>query len=75
MEILSLDLMEPLPRSSKGNQYVLVMTDYLTKFSFVVALRKATRSAIVRILEEDVFLLFGVPRIIIYDNGSHFRSS
>lgn len=73
-ELISTDLMGPLPRSSKGFAYILVATDYLSKFSLVFALRSATAAAVVKRIEEDVFLLFGVPRLIICDNGPQYRS-
>lgn len=73
-EIVSTDLMGPLPRSKRGNMFVLVVTDYLSKFSVIFALKKATTQAVVRRMEEEVFLIFGVPRIIITDNGPQYRS-
>lgn len=73
-EIVSTDLMGPLPKSSKGFSYILVVTDYLSKFSLVFALRSASAALVVKKIEEDVFLLFGVPKIIICDNGVQFRS-
>lgn len=73
-EVISSDLVGPFPRSTKGYSYVLVITDYLTKFPIVVPIRQATSIAIVREIEEKVFLLFGVPRIFICDNGAQYRS-
>lgn len=72
-EVISTDIMGPLPRSTKGNSYILVVTDYLSKFSLIFPLRKATSSAIIKNMEEHVFLLFGVPRRILTDNGSQYR--
>lgn len=72
-ETISVDIMGPLPRSTKGNSYVLVITDYLSKFSLVFALRKVTSSVVAKVLEENVFLIFGVPRTVICDNGVQFR--
>lgn len=73
-ETLSTDLMGPLPRSSKGNCFILVVTDYLSKFSLVFPLRKATSTSVIRHIEEQVFLVFGVPRLILCDNGPQYRS-
>lgn len=73
-EVISMDLMGPLPRSKRGNCYILVVTDYLSKFSLVFALRRSTADLIVRRVEDDVFLLFGVPRVVICDNGPQFKS-
>lgn len=38
-------------------------------------LRRAITAPIIKFLKEQVFLIFGVPEIIIFDNGSQFRSN
>lgn len=73
-EVVSSDIIGPLPRSSKGHSFILVVCDYLTKFPIVIPLRQATSSAVVREIEEKIFLLFGVPRVLICDNGAQYRS-
>lgn len=73
-EMISTDLMGPLPRSTRGNKYILVVTDYFSKFSLVFPLRSATAGIIVRKIEEEVFLIFGVPRLLLCDNGPQYRS-
>lgn len=73
-EVISTDLMGPLPTSKRGFKYILVVTDYLSKFCLVYPLRSASAEMITRIIEEQVFLLFGVPRILICDNGPQYRS-
>lgn len=72
-EMISTDLVGPLPRSKQGYTFILVVTDYLSKFSLFFPLRKATGKAVSTILENEVFLVFGVPRIIICDNGPQYR--
>lgn len=74
-EMISIDLVGPLPKSKKGNTFILVVTDYLSKFPLFFALKKSTTDAVVQNLENHVFLLFGVPRILLCDNGPQFRSS
>jgi len=73
-EVISTDLIGPLPRSCKGNTSILVVTDYLSKFSLVFPLRKATTRLVINRIEEQVFLIFGVPRVILCDNGPQYRS-
>lgn len=73
-EMICLDTMGVFPRSKQGNCHLLVVTDYLSKFTLLFPLRNATGKSIGQKLEKDVFLLFGVPRTIICDNGSAFRS-
>lgn len=73
-QAISMDLLGPFPKSKKGNQYVFVVTDYFTKFVLVQPLRKATTSPMIKFLREQVFLIFGVPEIVIFDNGAQFTS-
>lgn len=73
-EMISTDLMGPLPRSMRGNQYILVVTDSFSKFSLVFPLRSASADIVTRKIEEEVFLVFGAPRRLICDNGPQYRS-
>ncbi|KAG5862313.1 hypothetical protein JTB14_023586 [Gonioctena quinquepunctata] len=72
-EMVSTDLMGPLPRSKHGNTFILVVTDYLSKFSLLFPLKRATSETVIRKLEDEVFLLFGVPRLLLCDNGPQYR--
>lgn len=73
-QIISIDLCGPLPRSAKGYSFILVISDYLTKFVILVPLRQAIASAIVKAMEEQVFLTYGTPQLLICDNGVQFKS-
>lgn len=73
-QIISSDLFSPLPRSSKGYTFILVITDYFSKFSLLFPLRLATAKAISEVTENSVFLLFGVPQVLLCDNGTQYRS-
>lgn len=73
-QMLAVDLIGPLPKSKSGNCHLLVVVDWLTKFVLVHPSRRATAEDIVRFFENEVFLKFGVPQIILADNGSQFVS-
>lgn len=73
--MLSTDLIGPLPRSTKGFKYLLVVTDTFTKFTLLYPLRAATAASVAQHLVEDVFMVFGVPRFLLCDNGSEFIGS
>lgn len=73
-QAVSMDLVGPLPKSKSGHQHILVVTDYFTKFVMVHPLRKATTKPIIKYLKDHVFYVFGVPEIVICDNGVQFRS-
>lgn len=71
-QIIALDLIGPLPRSKKGNTFLLVIGDWFTKYTILKPLRVATAQNVVKFLESEVFLKFGVPQFIIADNGTQF---
>lgn len=73
-EVICTDIVGPLPKSKKGNQFILVVSDCFSKFPLFFPMRRATAATVVRHLENDVFLMFGVPKVIISDNGVQFRS-
>jgi len=54
--------------------YILVCTDYLTKWVEAKALPKVIEDAVANFLYEDIFVRFGVPREIITDQGTQFTS-
>lgn len=74
-QIISVDIMGPLPRSSKGNSYLLVVADWFTKYTLLLPMRKAIASTIVKFMENEVFLVYGVPQFIICDNGSQLAGT
>lgn len=73
-QLVSADLLGPYPRSKNGNQYILVVVDWFTKFVLVHPMSRATSAGIVKFIENNVFLIFGVPQIFACDNGSQFVS-
>ena len=52
-QILGIDIME-LPKTEKGNRYVLVMQDFLTKWPFVFPMPDQKTTRIVRLLVDEV---------------------
>nr|GEX38847.1 reverse transcriptase domain-containing protein [Tanacetum cinerariifolium] len=60
-------------RSSKGNKYILVAVDYLSKWFKAKALPTNDARVVVKFLK-SLFSQFGTPNAIISDRGTHFRS-
>ena len=74
MHTLSMDIVGPLPRSTNGCIYILSVVDIFSKYCWLFPLRKATSESIIKHLENNIFLQFGTPAVIILDNASYFRS-
>ncbi|GKE35686.1 reverse transcriptase domain-containing protein [Tanacetum coccineum] len=62
--------MGPFP-SSRGNKYILVAVDYLSKWVEAKALHTNDARVVVKFLK-SLFARFGTPRPIISDRGTHF---
>ena len=66
-----IDFVGPFP-SSFGNEYILVVVDYVSKWVEAVAAPKNDAKTVVKFLKKNIFARFGVPRILISDGGTHF---
>lgn len=73
-QALYVDFVGPFPRSKRGFIYLFVVVDAFSKFTHIHPLRLATAKGVVRFLEDQIFLIFGVPDRVISDNGSQFVS-
>ncbi|GJR83234.1 reverse transcriptase domain-containing protein [Tanacetum coccineum] len=69
-DVWGIDFMGPFP-SSRGNKYILVAVDYLSKWVEAKALPTNDARVVVKILK-SIFSRFGAPRAIISDHGTHF---
>jgi transposase InsO family protein len=74
MEKVHMDILGPLPKSHKGNSYVLLMVDQFTKWVEAVALPDQTAETIAKAAVDNFFSRFGCPKEICTDQGSNFNS-
>nr|GFA94983.1 hypothetical protein [Tanacetum cinerariifolium] len=69
-DVWGIDFMGPFP-SSRGNKYILVAVDYLSKWVETKALPTNDARVVCKFLK-SLFARFGAPRSIISDRGSQF---
>eukprot|EP00731_Ephydatia_muelleri_P011030 Em0005g1616a len=69
-QILGVDIME-LPVTEKGNHYVIVFQDFLTKWPLVFPAPDQKAIRIARLLAEEVLPLFGCPESLLSDRGTN----
>nr|GEY36864.1 reverse transcriptase domain-containing protein [Tanacetum cinerariifolium] len=69
-DVWGIDFMGSFP-SSKGNKYILVAVDYLSKWVEAKVLPTNDARVIVKFLK-SLFSRFGTPKAIISDRGTHF---
>ncbi|GKD46453.1 reverse transcriptase domain-containing protein [Tanacetum coccineum] len=69
-DVWGIDFMGPF-LSSRGNKYILVAVDYLSKWVEAKALPTNDARVVCKFLK-SLFARFGAPRAIISDRGTHF---
>ncbi|GJR49476.1 reverse transcriptase domain-containing protein [Tanacetum coccineum] len=69
-DVWGIDFMGPFP-SSRGNKYILVAVDYLSKWVKAKVLPTNDARVVVKFLK-SLFARFETPHAIISDRGTHF---
>ncbi|KAK3032703.1 hypothetical protein RJ639_036767 [Escallonia herrerae] len=71
---LGMDVIGPCtPPSSKGHRYILVATDYFSKWAEAIALRDVKRDTVADFIRTHIIYRFGVPESIIADSAKYFK--
>lgn len=73
-EVVAVDLFGPLPETDAGNRWILIVEDVCSRWVELFPLKSATSMDCAKILIDEVFLRFGVPRRMVSDNGVQFVS-
>jgi transposase InsO family protein len=63
------------PSSSKGHRFMLVATDYFTKWTEVVTLKNMTHKEVVEFITKHIIHRFGIPQTLTTDQDTSFVSS
>eukprot|EP00253_Pinus_taeda_P003199 PITA_03199 len=62
-----MDFNGPIDPPSRKNHYIIVFTDYLTKWAEAKAIKVATKEKVAKFLRENIFYKFGYPRELVTD--------
>jgi hypothetical protein len=71
---IAMDVVGPLPRTGRGNRFILVICDYATRYPEAVPLRSVTAKKVAEVLM-DLFTRHGIPEEILTDQGTNFTST
>ena len=74
MERLAMDILGPLKETPRKNKYVLVVTDYFTKWTESYPIPNQEAPTVAEKLVGEFICRFGVPRELHSDQGTNFES-
>ena len=69
-----MDFIGPIDPPYGQEKYIIVCTDYLTKWVETKAVKETTKEKVAELLRENVFYKFRYPREIVIDQGAQFTS-
>ena len=58
---IAMDILGPLPETTRGNKYVLVVADYFTKWTEAYAIPNMEASTVPRVFVNEFVTLFSAP--------------
>ena len=70
-----MDIVGSLPRTSRGNQYILTVVDYFTKHAKAYPLTDQEAPTVARAFLNEFVSRYGVPYVIHIDQGTNFESN
>ena len=74
-QIVTWDIMGPLPTSETGFKYILVVTDVFTKWVEAFPLKSTGAETLATVFVDEVVSRFGVPSQLHSDQGANFCSA
>ncbi|UYV67068.1 K02A2.6-like [Cordylochernes scorpioides] len=74
-ERIGIDFVGPLPSTKNRKKWIIVLSDYYTRYAETRAVSEATVKEVSKFLVEDIFLRHGAPQYLISDRGSQFTSN
>ena len=72
--IVAVDVLGPFPLSSKGSRYIVVFSDYLTRWVEAFPVPSVQATVIARLLVDEIISRHGAPRVLLSDRGTNFLS-
>ena len=74
MDRLATDILGPLPLTPRGNQYILLITDYFTKWVEIFVVPDQTAATCVEVILNEVIAQFGCPLSLHSNQGKNYDS-
>jgi len=75
LDVVSLDIVGPLPVTEQGNKYLLTFVDHFTRFCEAIPIERKDTETIAREFVGQIVTQFGIPRKLLTDRGANFTSA
>ena len=69
-----MDILGPFPIAAGQRKYLILAIDYFTKWIEAKALASITTKQVTQFLWENVMCRYGIPRVLVTDNGTQFNN-
>ena len=70
---ICIDFMGPLPVSSSGNKFLIVVQEYVTRWVEAFPVSETSAETVQKVLMDEVFSRFGVCIEMVHDNGTQLN--
>ena len=74
MQRVALDVVGPLPKSRRGNRFILVVSDYFTRWPEAYAIVDHVATTVAQTLIEEWVSRYGIMHTLHSDQGREFES-
>lgn len=72
MDRVATDILGELPTTEKRNKYILVVSDYFTKWTECFPMPNMEPKTVVKLIVEEVFVRYGIPFTVHSDQGRKY---
>ncbi|KAL0373856.1 UNVERIFIED_CONTAM: Gag-Pol polyprotein [Sesamum radiatum] len=68
-----IDILGPFPQAVAQKKFIVVAVEYFSKWVKAEALAKITEREMINFIWKNIICRFGIPRVLISDNGTQFK--
>lgn len=69
-----MDIVGPLPTTTRGNKFILTFEDDLTRFMDCYPLPNAEAGTVAKVFYDEIISRYRIPKLLLTDRGSNFCS-
>lgn len=70
-----IDIVGPFPRGSHQKKFLIVAVEYFTKWVEAEAVATITENRVRTFIWKNIICRFGLPRVLVSDNGAQFSGA